>query len=126
MHGEFARGSMEALPVRPEIAPMLRTKERKREASTEETQTRERDVQVTSDDGDGGERETAGQDGADAGAPAAVREDTMFSAGQQTLGSAGTSTRLHARRKSFDKPPPVGPLDNVSAISLDEFWQKDA
>uniref|UniRef100_A0A914GSJ7 CUB domain-containing protein n=1 Tax=Globodera rostochiensis TaxID=31243 RepID=A0A914GSJ7_GLORO len=56
----------------------------------------------------------------------ATREGTLFSTGQQSTGShLSTSIRLKARRKSFEKPPPVGPLDNVSAISLDEFWQKD-
>jgi len=36
----------------------------------------------------------------------------------------GTGTRIRIKRKTFDRPPPVGPLDNVSAISLDEFWQQ--
>lgn len=55
-----------------------------------------------------------------------TREGTLFSTGQQTVGShLSTSTRIRTRRKSFEKPPPVGPLDNVSVISLDEFWQKD-
>ncbi|KAL3119169.1 hypothetical protein niasHT_003952 [Heterodera trifolii] len=55
-----------------------------------------------------------------------TREGTLFSTDQQTVGShLSTSTRIRTRRKSFEKPPPVGPLDNVSAISLDEFWQKN-
>ena len=36
----------------------------------------------------------------------------------------GSGTRIRIKRKTFDRPPPVGPLDNVSAISLDEFWQQ--
>lgn len=34
-----------------------------------------------------------------------------------------TGSRLRSRRKSIDRPH-IGVLDNVSAISLDEFWQK--
>jgi hypothetical protein len=59
------------------------------------------------------------------GSMAPQREETMFS-GTGTLGT-GTAggTRIRSRRKSFDRPPPVGPLDSVSAISLDEFWQQN-
>lgn len=50
------------------------------------------------------------------------REDTTVTTTTMvTSGQNGIRARL--KRKSFDRPR-VGALDSVSAISLDEFWQK--
>jgi hypothetical protein len=44
---------------------------------------------------------------------------------QTTMNSGGTSgSRIKAKRRSFERPPNVTTLDSVSAISLDDFWQK--
>lgn len=54
-----------------------------------------------------------------AGALSFARESTMLT----TPSHMDTATRARMRAKSFERPH-VGVLDNVSAISLDEFWQK--
>lgn len=57
------------------------------------------------------------------------REGTLHTT-QTTLNthqirSGGTTTsRAKSHKKHFERPPSVAVLDNISAISLDEFWQK--
>lgn len=81
-----------------------------------------------------GEKHAYGEEHAMGGAREGTLQQFSVSSAQQTTlsgvsGGEGTSaTRLRSRhrsrRKSFEKPTPVvGPLDSVSAISLDEFWQ---
>uniref|UniRef100_A0A1I8BYP3 CUB domain-containing protein n=1 Tax=Meloidogyne hapla TaxID=6305 RepID=A0A1I8BYP3_MELHA len=55
--------------------------------------------------------------------PEKVSGKTIASTSVKTEGE-GTGARIRIKRKTFDRPPPVGPLDNVSAISMDEFWQQ--
>ncbi|KAI1717319.1 CUB domain-containing protein [Ditylenchus destructor] len=53
------------------------------------------------------------------------REGTMLTTTSTNppASNASTGSRFRTRKKSFDRPH-VGALDSVSAISMDEFWQK--
>ncbi|KAI3418822.1 hypothetical protein GPALN_007922 [Globodera pallida] len=143
--GEFRRNGAVRMevPIRPEIT-IIREKgtKRRKEEEDEEDKKEAKEGKEKEPNGKGGEETPEGTKVPEeqkqheemtptrkASTPEGIlptREGTLFSTGQQTTGShLSTSIRLKARRKSFEKPPSVGPLDNVSAISLDEFWQKD-
>lgn len=57
------------------------------------------------------------------------REGTMLTTTTTNASTSGgrqsTGIRSRIRRKSFDRPH-ISTLDNVSAISLDEFWRKSS